>query len=58
MVKRLGELARDPETDPYDRVLISKLQAILVGKRDPQLAADPELWYEDAAEILFLLERT
>ncbi len=29
----------------------------LSGSRDPQLAADAELHYTDAAEILFLLEK-
>jgi tetratricopeptide (TPR) repeat protein len=57
MAAVLGELGRHPEIDPSIKVLIPKLQAILAGTRDPQLAADPELHYTDAAELLFLLER-
>jgi len=38
------------------RPLIPALQAILAGSRDPNLAEDPELDYNDAVEILLLLE--
>ncbi len=34
-----------------------ELLAVLRGERDPALAADPELDYDDAAELLLLLER-
>jgi hypothetical protein len=37
---------------------ISKLRAILTGSRDPGLADDPDLECTDAAEILFLIEKT
>ncbi|MFC2154931.1 hypothetical protein ACFLRB_00370 [Acidobacteriota bacterium] len=56
MAAVLAGLAQEPEFPSYLKVLIPKLQAILEGKRDPELAADPELDYTDAAEILFLLE--
>ena len=36
---------------------LKALRAILVGNRDPALADDPALDYDDAAEILLLLER-
>jgi tetratricopeptide (TPR) repeat protein len=36
--------------------LIARLQAILDGDRDPELAGDPELYYRDAAELQLLLE--
>jgi len=36
--------------------MIPKLQAILQGSRDPALATDPNLDYDDAAELLLLLE--
>ena len=39
------------------KTLVPKLQAIRAGSRDPRLAEDPELDYDDAAEILFLLEK-
>ncbi|MGC1721149.1 MAG: tetratricopeptide repeat protein, partial [Isosphaeraceae bacterium] len=43
---------------PAYLVPVSKaLRAILVGNRDPALADDPALDYDDAAEILLLLER-
>ena len=57
MSAQMTMLANDPEFDTSWLPLISKLQAILAGSRDPKLADDPELDYDDAAEILFLLER-
>jgi len=36
--------------------LLPKLQAILRGDRDPTLAADPQLDFDDAAELQLLLE--
>ncbi|HEX9439206.1 MAG TPA: hypothetical protein VF909_05975, partial [Roseiflexaceae bacterium] len=52
-------LAKNAETDvaPWARALIPKLQTVLHGARDPALAEDPELDYDDAAELLLLLER-
>ncbi|MBI3801142.1 MAG: tetratricopeptide repeat protein [Deltaproteobacteria bacterium] len=44
-------------TPSWLRVLIPKLQAVLKGNRDPALAADPSLDYDDAAELQLLLER-
>jgi tetratricopeptide (TPR) repeat protein len=41
----------------WARALIPKLQAILGGARDPALADDLALEYDDAAEVLLLLER-
>ena len=40
----------------YLRALIPALQAVLGGSRDPALADDPDLDYDDAAELLLLLE--
>jgi hypothetical protein len=37
--------------------MLPKLHAILHGDRNPALAADPALDYDDAAELLLLLER-
>jgi hypothetical protein len=37
--------------------LISALQAILEGARDPALAENPALSYDFAAEVQLLLER-
>ncbi|MCJ7459816.1 MAG: tetratricopeptide repeat protein [candidate division Zixibacteria bacterium] len=53
----LKQLSGDPEIDPLLKVLITKLQAILAGSRDSELASDPELYDTDAAEVLFLLEK-
>lgn len=57
MTNPLSQLAGDPQIHPSLRVLIPKLQAILAGSRDLELADDPELDYTDAAEVLFLLEK-
>jgi|GEM_PF-194705 len=45
------------DASPRVQLLIPKLQAILHGVRDPALAADPALDFDDAAELLLLLER-
>jgi hypothetical protein len=52
------QLARylGPNASPCARALIPKLQAILHGARDPALAEDPALEYDDAAEVALLLE--
>lgn len=57
--KGLEELAKilSPASPDWAKALISKLQAILHGSRDPALADDPALEYDDAAEVLLLLER-
>ena len=60
----LGEIVRDvlttlasgPDLAPSLRTLFSKLQSILDGSRDPTLAADPDLRYDDAVELQLLLE--
>lgn len=43
--------------EPWAKALLPKLQAILRGARDPSLAADPALYYDDAAELELLLAR-
>ena len=45
-----------PDADPLNRIFIPKLQAVLLGSRDLMLAQDPELNYQDAAELQLLLE--
>jgi hypothetical protein len=37
------------------RVLAAKLKAVLSGERDPALADDPELYYQDAVGLRLLL---
>jgi hypothetical protein len=44
------------DVPPSVEALISKLQAILRGDRDPALADDPNLNYQDAVELQLLLE--
>ena len=54
---QLEELAQHPELPEYLVPLLPALLAILNGSRDPALAADPRLDFDDAAELQFLLER-
>ncbi len=44
------------DTAPWARVVFPKVLAVLRGERDLALAADPELDYNDAAELRLLLE--
>ena len=46
----------EADVDARLKVMIPKLQAILNGARDPALAAEPELYYDDAVELQLLLE--
>ena len=52
----LQELADDPERSDAFKALVSALQAILGGSRDPALAENPALDYDDAVEVQLLLE--
>lgn len=54
---QLTAFTRDPNAPPYLRALAPPLLAILDGSRDPALAADPALYYGDAAELSLLLEQ-
>ncbi|MCP4267621.1 MAG: tetratricopeptide repeat protein [Candidatus Brocadiaceae bacterium] len=54
--KNLDEVANDPKIPAQGKLLVSKLQTILTGSREVELASDPDLDYIDAAEILFLFE--
>jgi tetratricopeptide (TPR) repeat protein len=53
--QQLAKLAED--APPWLTALLSKLQPILRGDRDPALADDPDLVYGDAVELQLLLER-
>ena len=55
--KRLVEMENDPKTSQPIKTLVSKLQIVLAGYFDTGLAEDPDLYYRDAAEFLFLLEK-
>ncbi len=54
---QLTAYTNDPNEQPYLRALAPPLLAILDGSRDPALAADPALYYCDAAELTLLLEQ-
>ncbi|HMZ45060.1 MAG TPA: tetratricopeptide repeat protein, partial [Anaerolineales bacterium] len=45
------------DTPDWIKVLAPKILAILQGSRDKSLGDDPALYYADAAEVLFLIER-
>ena len=51
------QLANDPNTPDSGKQLIQAVIAILNGDLDSSLADDPALDFDDAAEVLFLLER-
>jgi tetratricopeptide (TPR) repeat protein len=53
---KLDDLLQTPDLPGYLRVLIPHLLAVLAGSRDVTLADDPNLDYDDAAELLFLIE--
>ena len=48
------QLTSDPDTSDSLKQLIQAMVAILNGSRDPALADDPTLDFDDAAEVLFL----
>jgi tetratricopeptide (TPR) repeat protein len=52
----LAQAAAAADTPDWLKVMLPKLQAILHGDRDSALAVDPALDYDDAAELLLLLE--
>jgi hypothetical protein len=53
---RLQQLAAHPNAVGSLGTFIRALQAIVAGSRDRSLADAPDMFYQDAAEILFLLE--
>jgi hypothetical protein len=50
------EIRKVIESEDYFSALLAKLQSILCGDRDLALAADTELYYQDAAELRLLLD--
>ncbi|WKZ39900.1 MAG: tetratricopeptide repeat protein [Anaerolineales bacterium] len=52
-----NELASKPNTSDSLKQLMQIIVAILNGSRDKVLGDDPALYYGDAAEVLFLIER-
>ena len=55
MEQRLAQLAESEDVPSWGKVVVAKLHAILHGNRDPALAADPALDFDDAVELQLLL---
>jgi tetratricopeptide (TPR) repeat protein len=55
--QELGQIAEAEDTPDWLRAVAPLLLAVLNGSRDPALADDPALDYDNAAELLFLMER-
>lgn len=53
----LEKMAASSTIPAAGQVLIAKLQAVLDGSRDPELADDPELHYQYAVELQLVLEK-
>jgi tetratricopeptide (TPR) repeat protein len=53
---RLQQLAGDSDLPSHAHTFIRALQAIVAGSRDRTLADAPDMYYRNAAEILFLIE--
>ena len=47
----------EQDVPPSAKVMTTKLQAILRGERNPEIADDPNLDYDDAVELILLLEK-
>ncbi len=56
VLQSLEELGSGSDLPTYLKAVIPRLQAILGGDRNPGLSEDPELDYDDAAELQLLLE--
>lgn len=54
---QLERMAESPNIPADGKLLITKLQAILAGSRDPALVTDPDLHYQYAVELQLLLEQ-
>ncbi|HEX4966488.1 MAG TPA: tetratricopeptide repeat protein, partial [Thermoanaerobaculia bacterium] len=52
----LDQIEAKQDTPPYLKAVIPQLKAVLRGNHNPTLIADPELDYDDAAELLLLFE--
>ncbi len=57
MAQALSQIAEADDTPDWLKTAAPKLLAVLNGSRDPALADDLALDYDDAAEVLFLMER-
>ena len=57
IAEELRQLVQKPDTADSRKLFLSAIITILNGSRDPTLADDPTLEYDEAAELLFLLKR-
>jgi hypothetical protein len=57
VAQELAQLAAFTDPPPRLQTMLPKLHAILHGNCTPALADDPALYYQDAAELLLLLEK-
>jgi len=53
---QIAELRQNPKLAARWETFIPLLESVLAGSRDPALAEDPNLNYQDAAELLLLIE--
>jgi len=53
--KQLLDRLSEADAEPSIKAMLTKLQAILNGERNPSLADDPELDYKDAVDLRLLL---
>ena len=56
-IQTLTQFSQGKETPDWLKISAPKFLAIFQGSRDQALADDSALYYDDAAEILFLIER-
>ncbi len=52
-----NELASEPNASDTRKEIMQAIIAILNGSREKALGDDPALYYADAAEVLFLIQR-
>ena len=52
----LQQVTADPDLPEWRRPFIGALESIVAGSRDCSLAGAPDLSYDSAAELLFLIE--
>jgi len=57
MAQALHQITEAEDTPDWLKAAAPLHLAVLKGSRDPALADDPALDYDDAAELLFLMER-
>ena len=56
-IQFLPQAPQSENISEVSQAVALKLIAVLNGSRDPALVDDPALYYADAAEVLFLMER-